>query len=118
MKAGTTCPKQGARLMAGAPHPDGSGRAVRDAESPANPGTSAGRPTMSLSWSESIGNADRFSAIGCCRTLRRRCHRSMTDTLQVLDASPAHLPVDGAALARAIDTCLTCVQACTVCADS
>jgi hypothetical protein len=42
----------------------------------------------------------------------------MTDTLQVLDASPAHLPVDGAALARAIDTCLTCIQACTVCADS
>ena len=42
----------------------------------------------------------------------------MTETLQMLDASPAHLPVGAAELAAAIDTCLTCVQACTACADS
>ncbi|MFL5863720.1 MAG: four-helix bundle copper-binding protein [Solirubrobacteraceae bacterium] len=44
----------------------------------------------------------------------------MTDTytLQMLDALPAAVPVEGAALAAAIDACLPCVQACTACADS
>jgi hypothetical protein len=43
---------------------------------------------------------------------------SMTDTLQMLDASRAAVPVAVAELAAAIDTCLTCLQACTACADS
>src|SRR5205085_7148044 len=49
-----------------------------------------------------------------------RFHEAMTDTytLQMLDASPAAVPVAVAELAAAIDTCLTCVQACTACADS
>lgn len=44
----------------------------------------------------------------------------MTDTyaLQMLDASRAAVPVGAAELAAAIDSCLTCVQACTACADS
>ena len=42
----------------------------------------------------------------------------MIETLQVLDASPASLVVGANELAAAIDACLTCVQACTVCADS
>ena len=42
----------------------------------------------------------------------------MTETLQMLDASPADVPVGAAELAAAIDACLTCVQACTACADS
>ena len=42
----------------------------------------------------------------------------MTETLQMLHASPADVPVGAAELATAIDACLTCVQACTACADS
>ena len=42
----------------------------------------------------------------------------MTETLQMLLASPADAPVRAADLATAIDACLTCVQACTACADS
>jgi hypothetical protein len=42
----------------------------------------------------------------------------MTETLQMLHASPADVPVEAAELATAIDACLTCVQACTACADS
>ena len=41
-----------------------------------------------------------------------------TQTLQMLDAHPAGVPVGAAELAAAIDACLTCVQACTACADS
>ena len=44
--------------------------------------------------------------------------KDMTETLQTLDAAPAAVPVAVAELAAAIDTCLTCVQACTACADS
>ena len=46
--------------------------------------------------------------------------KGMTDTyaLQMLDASRAAVPVGAAELAAAIDSCLTCVQACTACADS
>ena len=36
----------------------------------------------------------------------------------MLDASPTAVPVAVAELAAAIDACLTCVQACTACADS
>jgi hypothetical protein len=36
----------------------------------------------------------------------------------MLHASPADVPVGAAELATAIDACLTCVQACTACADS
>ena len=36
----------------------------------------------------------------------------------MLHASPADVPVGAAELASAIDACLTCVQACTACADS
>jgi hypothetical protein len=36
----------------------------------------------------------------------------------MLDASPVRVPVGTAELAAAIDACLTCVQACTACADS
>jgi hypothetical protein len=44
----------------------------------------------------------------------------MTDTytLQMLHASRAPVPVGAAELAAAIDSCLTCVHACTACADS
>jgi hypothetical protein len=42
----------------------------------------------------------------------------MTDTLQMLDASPARLPVEPAELTAAIDAALNCVQTCTSCADS
>ena len=44
----------------------------------------------------------------------------MTDTysLQMLYAFPAAVPVGARELAAAIDACLTCVQACTACADS
>jgi hypothetical protein len=44
----------------------------------------------------------------------------MTDTysVQMLDAFPAAVPVGARELAAAIDACLTCVQACTACADS
>ena len=44
----------------------------------------------------------------------------MTDTysLQMLDAFLAAVPVGAGELAAAIDACLTCVQACTACADS
>ena len=42
----------------------------------------------------------------------------MTETLQMLNASPADVPVETAELATAIDACLTCLQACTACADS
>ena len=41
-----------------------------------------------------------------------------TETLQMLDAHPAPGSVGPAELAAAIDACLTCVQACTACADS
>lgn len=41
-----------------------------------------------------------------------------THTLQMLDASRAAVPVGRAELTGAIDACLTCVQACTACADS
>jgi hypothetical protein len=42
----------------------------------------------------------------------------MTETLQMLDASSADVSVGPAELAAAIDACLTCVQACSACADS
>jgi hypothetical protein len=42
----------------------------------------------------------------------------MTDTREMLDASPAALALDAADVAAAIDACLTCAQTCTACADS
>ena len=42
----------------------------------------------------------------------------MTDTREMLDASPNGVPVDAADLAAAIDACLSCVQSCTTCADA
>jgi len=41
-----------------------------------------------------------------------------TETLQMLEAYPAAVSVGAAELAAAIDACLSCVQACTACADS
>lgn len=42
----------------------------------------------------------------------------MTDTREMLEASPTGVPVDVADVAAAIDACLSCVQSCTSCADS
>jgi hypothetical protein len=42
----------------------------------------------------------------------------MTDTREMLEASPSGLPLRLAEIAAAIDACLNCVQACTSCADS
>ena len=42
----------------------------------------------------------------------------MTDTREMLDASPATIALDVADLAAAIDACLNCVQACSACADA
>jgi hypothetical protein len=42
----------------------------------------------------------------------------MTDTRQMLDASPAGVPLGAADVAAAIDACLNCVQSCTSCADA
>jgi hypothetical protein len=42
----------------------------------------------------------------------------MTDTREMLEASPATIALDAADVATAIDACWTCVQTCTTCADS
>jgi hypothetical protein len=42
----------------------------------------------------------------------------MTDTREILDASPSGVPLGVAELAAAIDACLNCFQACTSCADA
>jgi hypothetical protein len=42
----------------------------------------------------------------------------MTDTREMLDASPTGVPVGVAELATAIDACLDCLQSCTSCADA
>ncbi len=42
----------------------------------------------------------------------------MTDTSEILAASPGDVPVGVAEVASAIDACLNCVQACTSCADA
>jgi hypothetical protein len=42
----------------------------------------------------------------------------MTHARELLDASPAGVPLGAAEVAAAIDACLTCAQACTSCADS
>jgi hypothetical protein len=42
----------------------------------------------------------------------------MTDTREMLDASPTGAPLGVAEVAAAIDACLDCVQACTSCADA
>ena len=42
----------------------------------------------------------------------------MTDTEQMLAASPQRVPLELGAVAAAIDACLNCVQTCTACADS
>lgn len=42
----------------------------------------------------------------------------MTETRDMLDASPAPVALDATDLAAAIDACLTCVQTCTSCADA
>jgi hypothetical protein len=42
----------------------------------------------------------------------------VTDTRDMLDASPATVTADVEVLARAIDACLACVQSCTSCSDS
>ncbi len=43
---------------------------------------------------------------------------SMTDTREMLDASPARVQMGVAAVAAAIDTCVNCLQSCTSCADA
>lgn len=47
-----------------------------------------------------------------------RFHPAMTKAQEMLNASPARLPVRAGELAAGIDACLACVQACTACADS
>ena len=42
----------------------------------------------------------------------------MTDTREMLDASPSGVPLGVAEVAAAIDACLNCVQSCTSCADA
>ena len=42
----------------------------------------------------------------------------MTESIGMLHASTAEVAVRAEELAAAIDTCLTCVRACTACADS
>ncbi len=42
----------------------------------------------------------------------------MTQTREMLDASPGGVPLGLAAVAAAIDACLTCAQACTSCANA
>jgi hypothetical protein len=42
----------------------------------------------------------------------------MTDTRDMLEASPAGVPLGASEVAAAIDACLNCLQACTSCADS
>jgi hypothetical protein len=42
----------------------------------------------------------------------------MTDTREMLEASPASIGLDVAEVAAAIDAALNCVQTCTSCADS
>jgi uncharacterized membrane protein len=42
----------------------------------------------------------------------------MTDTRDMLDASPTGVPLGADDVAAAIDACLNCLQACTSCADS
>ena len=42
----------------------------------------------------------------------------MTDTREILDASPSGVPLGVAEVAAAIDACLNCLQACTSCADA
>ncbi len=42
----------------------------------------------------------------------------MTNTREILDASPSGVPLGVTALATAIDACLDCFQACTSCADA
>jgi len=43
---------------------------------------------------------------------------NMTDTRDMLEASPNGVPLGVAEVATAIDACLNCVQACTSCADA
>jgi hypothetical protein len=42
----------------------------------------------------------------------------VSDTRDMLEASPAGVPVGAEAVAAAIDACLTCVQSCTSCSDA
>jgi hypothetical protein len=42
----------------------------------------------------------------------------MTDTSEILDASPSDVPLGVAAVAAAIDACLNCLQTCTSCSDA
>jgi hypothetical protein len=42
----------------------------------------------------------------------------MTDTRDMLEASPAPVPAGLEAVAAAIDACLKCVQSCTSCSDA
>ena len=42
----------------------------------------------------------------------------MADTREMLEASPASVPLGVAEVAAAIDACLNCVQSCTSCADA
>jgi hypothetical protein len=41
----------------------------------------------------------------------------MTETREMLEASPIAAPLDVSEVAAAIDACLACVQSCTSCAD-
>ncbi len=42
----------------------------------------------------------------------------MTDTSEILAASPSDVPIGVAQVAAAIDACLNCVQSCTSCVDA
>ena len=42
----------------------------------------------------------------------------MTHTREMLDASPADVPIGASQVAAAIDACLDCFQTCTSCADA
>jgi hypothetical protein len=42
----------------------------------------------------------------------------MTTTMEMLDTDPSPALLDKQVLARCIDTCLECAQACTTCADA
>lgn len=42
----------------------------------------------------------------------------MTDTREMLDASPSGVPLGVVEVVAAIDACLNCVQSCTSCADA
>jgi hypothetical protein len=71
-----------------------------------------------------VGSVERKirTAIGATTQPRwaaqHRRRGSMTDTREMLDASPAAIPLGVSETTRAIDACLNCLQTCTSCADA